>query len=132
LRHLLRKESKSRKTFSTGNYIIVIRNKVKLYICREGKNRNTLYFYSKHSGVMTWQAHVSGHAPSPPPTGRDESEDTQVELVLFEHSFEQVKTQSCSLFLLYLLFSTFWLIENKRTSSKPFHLMFYYFKPSVK
>jgi len=32
--------------------------------------------YSKHSGVMTWQAHVSGHAPSPPPTGRDESGDT--------------------------------------------------------
>jgi len=25
---------------------------------------------------MTWQAHVSGHAPSPPPTGRDKSEDT--------------------------------------------------------
>jgi hypothetical protein len=58
---------------------------------------------------MAWQAHVSGHASSPPPTGREESEDTQVELVLFEHSFEQVKTQSRSLFLLYLLFSTFWL-----------------------
>jgi hypothetical protein len=58
---------------------------------------------------MMWQAHVSGHALSPPPTGRDESEDTQVELVLFEHSLEQVKLKSCSLFLLYMLFSTFWL-----------------------
>ncbi len=37
---------------------------------------------------MTWQAHVTGHAPPPPPTGRDEGEDTQVELVLFEHSCE--------------------------------------------
>ncbi len=43
---------------------------------------------------MTWQAHVSGHAPSPPPTGRDESEDTLVELVLFEHSFEQVELKA--------------------------------------
>jgi len=25
---------------------------------------------------MTWQAHVTGHAPPPPPTGRDEGEDT--------------------------------------------------------
>ena len=33
--------------------------------------------------VVMWQAHDSGHAPSPPPTGRDESEDTQVELVMF-------------------------------------------------
>jgi len=64
------------------------------YICREGKNRNTLYFYSKHSGVMTWQAHVSGQAPSPPPTGSEESEDTQVELVLFELSFEQVELKA--------------------------------------
>ncbi len=40
---------------------------------------------------MTWQTHDSGHAPSPPSTGRDESEDTQVELVLLEHSFEQEK-----------------------------------------
>jgi len=40
---------------------------------------------------MTWQAHDTGHAPSPPPTGRDESEDTQVELVLSEHSYEQVE-----------------------------------------
>ncbi len=40
---------------------------------------------------MTWQAHDTGNAPSPPPTGRDEGEDTQVELVLLEHSFEQVE-----------------------------------------
>jgi len=25
---------------------------------------------------MTWQAHDTGHAPPPPPTGRDEGEDT--------------------------------------------------------
>jgi len=40
---------------------------------------------------MTWQAHDLGHALSPPPTGRAESEDTQVELVLTEHCYEQVK-----------------------------------------
>jgi len=38
-----------------------------------------------------WQAHDTGHAPSPSPTGRDESEDTQVELVLSDHSYEQVE-----------------------------------------
>jgi len=101
-------------------------------ICREGKNRNTLYFYSKHSGVMTWQAHVSGHAPSPPPTGRDESEDTQVEWVLFEHSFEQVKLKAVLSFSCTCYFQHFGFIKNKRTSSKPFHLMCYYFKTSVK
>jgi len=40
---------------------------------------------------MMWQAHDSGHAPSPRPTGRDESEDTQVELLLSEHCYEQVE-----------------------------------------
>ncbi len=40
---------------------------------------------------MTWQAHDSGHAPSPPPTGRAESEDKQMELVLSEHCHEQVE-----------------------------------------
>jgi len=35
---------------------------------------------------MTWEAHDLGQALSPPPTGRVESEDTQVELVLLEHS----------------------------------------------
>ncbi len=62
-----------------------------LNICSEGKNSDTLYFKSMHYRVMTWQTHDSGHAPSPPPTGRDESEDTQVELVLSEHSYEQVE-----------------------------------------
>jgi len=38
-----------------------------------------------------WQAHDTGHAPSHPPTGRNESEDTQVELVLPEHCYEQVE-----------------------------------------
>ena len=40
---------------------------------------------------MTWQAHVSGHAPSPPPTGGVESEETKVELVWLGYSFEQVE-----------------------------------------
>jgi len=40
---------------------------------------------------MMWQAHDTGHAPSSPPTGRDKGEDTQVELALLEHSFEQVE-----------------------------------------
>jgi len=30
---------------------------------------------------MTWQAHCLSGAPSPPPKGRDESGETQVELV---------------------------------------------------
>jgi len=37
---------------------------------------------------MMWQTHNSGHALSHAPTGRDKGEDTQVELVLLEHSFE--------------------------------------------
>jgi len=40
---------------------------------------------------MKWQAHDSGHALSSPPTGWDESEDKQVELVLSEHCYEQVE-----------------------------------------
>ncbi len=75
-------------------FLKIQNRKLRDHICRESKNKNTLYFYSKHSGVMTWQAHVLGHAPSPPPTGRDESEDTQVELVLLEHSFEQVELKA--------------------------------------
>ncbi len=68
---------------------------------------------------MTWQAHDSGHAPSPPPTGRDESEDTQVELVLSEHCYEQVELIAILSFDCTLLFSTYFgFIENKRTSSK--------------
>jgi len=40
-------------------------------------------FKSMHSRVIMWQPHHSGHALPPPPKGRDVSEDTQVELVLF-------------------------------------------------
>jgi len=81
---------------------------------------------------MTWQAHDSGHALSPPPTGRDESEDTQVELVLSEHCYEQVELIAILSFD-YLLFSTsFGLIENKRTSSKLLILCVIFFKPSIK
>jgi len=36
---------------------------------------------------MSWQTHYLGHALSPPPTGRDVSENTQVESVLPEHGF---------------------------------------------
>ena len=43
---------------------------------------------------MTWQAHVSGHAPSPPPTGGVESEETKVKLVWLGYSFEQVKLKA--------------------------------------
>jgi len=57
-------------------------------ICREGKNGNTLYF---QVFALTWQTHYSGHALSPPPTDRDVSENTQVELVLSEHSYEQIE-----------------------------------------
>jgi hypothetical protein len=59
---------------------------------------------------MTWQAHVSGHAPSPPPTGRVESEETKVKLVWLGYSFEQVKLKAILYSLLFLLFSTFWLL----------------------
>jgi len=52
---------------------------------------------------MMWQTHYSGHALSPPPTGRDGSEDTQVELILTEHSYEQLELKAI-LFLLFLLF----------------------------
>ncbi len=57
-----------------------------------------------HSRVMTWQPHHSGHALIPPPKGRDVSEDTQVELVLAEHSCEQV------LFAIILYFQHFCFI----------------------
>jgi hypothetical protein len=67
-------------------------------------------FYSKHSRVMTWQAHATGHAPSPPPTGRDEGEGTQVELVLLEHSFEQVELTAIPLFDCTCYFQHLWLL----------------------
>jgi len=67
---------------------------------------------------MKWQAHDTGHAPSPPPAGRDESEDTQVELVLSEHCDEQVELIAISLLTALVIFNIFGFIENKRTSSK--------------
>jgi hypothetical protein len=56
---------------------------------------------------MTWQAHDTGHAPSPPPTGRDEGEDTQVELVLLEHSFEQVELTAILSLTVLVIFNIF-------------------------
>jgi len=67
-------------------------------------------FYSKHSRVMTWQAHDSGHTPSPLPTGRAESEDTQVKLALFEHSFEQVELTAILSFDCTCYFQHIWLL----------------------
>jgi len=69
---------------------------------------------------MTWQTHYSGHALSPPPTGRDLSEDTLVELVLSEHSFEQVELKAILSFCCSCDFQYSGLFENKRTSN---HLM---------
>jgi len=58
---------------------------------------------------MTWQAHDTGHAPSPLPTGRDEGEDTQVELVLSEHSYEQVELIVILSFCFTCYFQHIWL-----------------------
>ncbi len=66
-----------------------------------------------------WQTHYSGHALSPPPTGRDVSEDTQVELVLAEHSYEQVELRAILSFCYSCYFQHSGLYENKRTSFKP-------------
>jgi hypothetical protein len=66
-----------------------------------------------HSRVMMWQTHYSGHALSPPPRGRDVSEDTQVELVLAEHSYEQVKLKAILSFCHSFYFQDFGFIENK-------------------
>jgi hypothetical protein len=59
---------------------------------------------------MTWQAHVSGHAPSPPPTGRVESEETKVKLVWLGYSFEQVKLKAILSFCYSCYFQHFWLL----------------------
>jgi hypothetical protein len=59
---------------------------------------------------MTWQAHDTGHVPSPPPTGRDEGEDTQMKLVWLEHSFEQVELTAILLFDCTCYFQHFWLL----------------------
>jgi len=75
-------------------------------------------FKSMHSRAMTWQTHYSGHALSPPPTGRDVSEDTQVKLVLAEHSYEQVELRAILSFCYSCYFQHSGLYENKRTSFK--------------
>jgi len=69
---------------------------------------------------MMWQTHnYSGHALSPPLIGRDESKDTQVELVLSEHSFEQVELKAILLFDCTCYFQCFGpFYENKRTLFK--------------
>jgi len=73
----------------------------------------------KHcSRVMTWQPHYSGHALPPPPKGRDVSEDTQVELVYFEHWGEQVEFKAILFLCHSCYFQPFDFIKNKRTSSK--------------
>jgi hypothetical protein len=66
-------------------------------------------FKSMHSSVAK---HYSGHAPTPPPKGRDVGEDTQVELVLSERSCEQVELKAILSFCCYLLFSTFWIYQK--------------------
>jgi len=75
-------------------------------------------FKSLHSRVMTWQTHYSGHALSPTPTGRDVSEVTQVDLVLAEHSYEQVELKANLSFCYSCYFQHFGVIENKRTLFK--------------
>jgi len=78
-----------------------------------------LVFKSMHSSrVMTWQTHYLGHALSPPTTGRDVSEDTQVELVLAEHSYEQVELKAILSFCCSCYFQHSGFYENKRTSVK--------------
>jgi hypothetical protein len=59
---------------------------------------------------MTWQAHVTGHAPLPPPTGRDKGEDTQVELVLLEHSSEHYLPKAILPFDCNCYFQHLWLL----------------------
>jgi hypothetical protein len=71
-----------------------------------------------HSRVMTWQTHYRGHALSPPPTGRDESEGTPVELVLAEHSYEQVELTAILSFCYSCYFQHSGFTENKRRSFK--------------
>jgi hypothetical protein len=78
---------------------------------------------------MTWQAHDSGHAPSPPPTGRDESDDTQVELVLFKHSFEQVEFKVIFSFAVLVIFN---ILASLKIIEHHHNLSCYYFKPSIK
>ncbi len=66
-----------------------------------------------HSRVMPWQTHYLGHALSPPPTGRDVSEDTQVESVLSEHSYEQVELKAILSFAILVIFNILALLKIK-------------------
>jgi len=61
---------------------------------------------------MTWQPHRSGQALQPLP------KDTQVELVLIEHSCEQEELRAILSFCYSCYFQRFGFIENKRTSLK--------------
>jgi hypothetical protein len=56
-------------------------------------------------------------ALSPPPTGRDLNEDTQLELVLAEHSYEEVELKAILSFCYSCYFQHFGLYE-KKTSLK--------------
>jgi len=67
---------------------------------------------------MIWQPHYSGNALPLPLKGRDVSEDTQVELVYLEHSYEQVELRAILSFSYSCYFQHFGLIKNIRTSSK--------------
>jgi len=73
-----------------------------------------------HSRVMTWQSttQVMHRAPTPPPRAWDVSEDIQVELVLSEHSGEQVELKAILSFAIICNFQNFGFIENKRTLFK--------------
>jgi len=67
---------------------------------------------------MMWQTNYSGHALSPPLTGRDVSEDTKVEFVLADHSYDQVELKAILSFCYSCYFQHSGFIENKRTSLK--------------
>jgi len=98
---------------------------------QRGQELKLLNIKSMHSRVMTWQTHDSGHAPSPPPKGRDESEDTQVELVLSEHNYEQVELIVILSFCCTCYFQHSGFIENKRASFKLLILCLINFKLSI-
>ncbi len=76
-------------------------------------------FRSMHSRLMTWQIHYLGHALPPLPKGRYVNKDTQVELVLSEHSYEQVELKAVLSFDISCYFQHSGLYEDKITLSKP-------------
>ncbi len=87
-------------------------------ICREGKNKDTLWLLSMYSRVMTWQPHCLSDALSLLPKGRYESEHTQVELVWNEHAVNRQNSKLFSFQVILVIFISYDFIENKRTSSK--------------